>query len=80
VVAVAKIERGNASQVVTIAADFRPSQEIDVHAKVAGYVRTVPVDVGSRVRVGQLLAVLEIPELQDDFRPMPRRSSGPRKR
>ena len=35
-------------------------------AKVAGYVSNIPVDVGSRVRQGQLLAVLEIPEMADD--------------
>jgi RND family efflux transporter MFP subunit len=66
-VAVARVTRGDVSQVVTVAAEFRPYQEIDVHAKVAGYVKTIAVDVGDRVKPGQLLAVLEIPELQDDL-------------
>src|SRR6185437_9019645 len=52
---------------LTIAAEFRPYQEIDVHAKVAGYVKAIAVDVGDHVTAGQLLAVLEIPELQDDL-------------
>jgi RND family efflux transporter MFP subunit len=65
-VAVARVTRGDVSQVLTIAAEFRPFQEIDVHAKVAGYVKSIPVDVGDRVKPGQLLAVLEIPELQDE--------------
>jgi RND family efflux transporter MFP subunit len=38
-----------------------------VHAKVAGYVKTINVDIGDRVSAGQLLAVLEIPELQDEM-------------
>ena len=38
-----------------------------MHAKVAGYVKAIYVDVGDRVSAGQLLAVLEIPELQDDM-------------
>lgn len=67
VVAVAKVTRGSVAQALTIAAEFRPFQEIDVHAKVAGYVKAIRVDVGSRVRAGQLLAVLEIPELQDQL-------------
>ena len=38
-----------------------------MHAKVAGYVKSISVDVGDRVSAGQLLAVLEMPELQDDM-------------
>lgn len=66
-VAVAKIARGDVAQELTIAAEFRPFQEIDVHAKVAGYLKNISVDVGDRVRAGQLLAVLEVPELQDEL-------------
>jgi RND family efflux transporter MFP subunit len=67
-VAVAKIARGNIAQSLTIAAEFHPFQEIEVHAKVAGYVKSIGVDVGDRVKAGQLLAVLEIPELQDEIK------------
>jgi RND family efflux transporter MFP subunit len=34
-----------------------------LHAKVAGYIRRISVDIGDRVRAGQVLAVLEVPEL-----------------
>jgi RND family efflux transporter MFP subunit len=67
-VAVAAAERTDLTETLTLAAEFRPFQEIDVHAKVAGYLKAIYVDVGDRVRAGQLLAVLEIPELQDDAR------------
>jgi RND family efflux transporter MFP subunit len=66
-VSVMKIARGDLSQTLTLAAEFRPYQEIEVHAKVAGYVKSINVDVGDRVRAGQLLAVLEIPELENDI-------------
>ena len=66
-VSVAKVARGDLAQTLTLAAEFRPFQEIEVHAKVAGYVKSINVDVGDRVSAGQLLAVLEIPELQDDM-------------
>jgi len=68
IVAVARAERTDLSETLTLAAEFRPFQEIDVHAKVAGYLKAIYVDVGDRVKAGQLLAVLEIPELQDDVR------------
>jgi RND family efflux transporter MFP subunit len=67
-VAVAKVARADLTQTLSLAAEFRPFQEIDVHAKVAGYVKSIAVDVGDRVKAGQLLAVLEIPELQDEMR------------
>src|SRR5206468_1326561 len=66
-VAVTRIARGDLAQTLTLAAEFRPYQEIEVHAKVAGYLKSISVDVGDRVTAGQLLAVLEIPELQDDM-------------
>ena len=36
-------------------------------AKVAGYVRSIKVDLGDHVREGQVLAELEIPEMTDDI-------------
>ena len=38
-------------------------QSVAVYARVTGFVKTVSVDRGSRVRAGDLLAVLEAPEL-----------------
>jgi RND family efflux transporter MFP subunit len=61
--AVAIAKRGPLSNMLTLAGQFQPYQEIDVHAKVSGYVQHIYVDIGDRVRAGQALAVLEIPEL-----------------
>ena len=61
--AVARVERHNLGNTLTIAGEFKPFQDVDVHAKVAGYIRVINVDVGDHVREGQTLAVLEIPEL-----------------
>lgn len=66
-VAVSKSSRENLSKTLAISAEFRPYQEVEVHAKVAGYVKTIYVDVGDRVSSGQLLASLEIPEFKDDL-------------
>ena len=53
---------------LVLTAEFRPYQEVDVMAKVAGFVKQINVDVGDRVKQGQLLATLEIPEMDDDLR------------
>src|SRR4029079_3416015 len=61
--AVALVKRGPLVNTVTLSGAFRPYQEVDVHAKVAGYIRSIFVDVGDHVKAGQVLAILEVPEL-----------------
>jgi RND family efflux transporter MFP subunit len=63
VAAVVKVSRGKLGAPLTLAGAFKPFQDVDVHAKVAGYIKKIYVDVGSRVNEGQTLAVLEVPEL-----------------
>ena len=66
--AVGIVQRGNISHVLSLAGQFQPYQVIDVHAKVSGYVRRIYVDIGDRVHAGQTLAVLEVPELNAQYR------------
>jgi len=61
--AVVLVEKKPLVNAITLSGEFRPFQEVDVHAKVAGYIRKIYVDVGDRVKAGQTLAVLEVPEL-----------------
>jgi RND family efflux transporter MFP subunit len=67
-VAVAKATTENLSQSLVLTAEFKPYQEVDVMAKVSGYIKEIRVDVGDRVKEGELLATLEIPEMVDDLR------------
>ncbi len=62
-VAVALATRGPIRSSITLSGSFRPYQEVDIHAKVAGYIQHIYVDVGDKVKEKQTLAVLEIPEL-----------------
>lgn len=62
--AVVKVARGNLADSLEIASEFQPFQEVDVYAKVSGYIQKLYVDYGTHVKQGQILAVLEIPELQ----------------
>lgn len=65
--AVVKVTRGNISDSLEIASEFQPFQEVDVYAKVSGYIQKLYVDYGTHVKQGQILAVLEIPELQQQL-------------
>ena len=66
-VAVVKVDREDLYREVTIPAEFRPYEEVELHAKVSGYVSEMKVDFGDRVKAGQLMATLEVPELLDDL-------------
>ena len=63
VAAVVKVERRDLGVAFTLAGAFKPFQDVDLHAKVAGYIKVIYVDVGSHVKEGQTLAILEVPEL-----------------
>ncbi len=65
-VAVAPVQRQDLQRDLVLSAEFRPYQEVDLHAKVAGFLKDITVDVGDRVQAGQLIATLEIPEMVDE--------------
>jgi len=67
IVSVVKTTRADLTSDLVLTAEFEPFQQVDVMAKVAGYIRSIKVDIGDRVREGQLLATLEIPEMEDDL-------------
>ena len=66
-VSAVRVERKDLSGGIELAAEFRPYQEVDVHAKVAGYLKSIAVDVGDRVTQGRVLAVLEVPEFAQEL-------------
>jgi RND family efflux transporter MFP subunit len=66
-VAVIQVQRQAISNSLDLVAEFRPYREIDLMAKVSGYVNRISVDIGDRVRTGSILATLEIPEMNDDL-------------
>ncbi|MGA2579107.1 MAG: efflux RND transporter periplasmic adaptor subunit [Bryobacteraceae bacterium] len=66
-VPVTRAARADLSADVVLTAEFQPFQQVDLMAKVAGYVRSIKVDIGDRVHEGQVLATLEIPEMEDDL-------------
>jgi RND family efflux transporter MFP subunit len=67
-VSVAPATRGALAKTIRLTAEFFPYQEIDVHSKVAGYIQSIPVDIGDRIKEGGLIATLEIPELDQDLK------------
>jgi membrane fusion protein, multidrug efflux system len=66
-VSMARAKRGAISRTVTLPATIRPYEQAVLYAKVAGYLKTIRVDKGDRVRQGELLAEIESPELVADL-------------
>ncbi|MFZ0804075.1 MAG: efflux RND transporter periplasmic adaptor subunit [Terriglobales bacterium] len=63
-VGVTKVVKKTLSRQITLSSELVPFQEIDVYAKESGYVQKLDVDYGTHVKAGQVMATLEIPELQ----------------
>jgi RND family efflux transporter MFP subunit len=67
VVGAVKIHRETVAREKVFDSELRPYQEVELHAKVAGYVESILVDIGDHVKEGQLIAKLEVPEAQSDI-------------
>ena len=63
-VGVVKVIRRDVGRTLTVSSELVPFQEIDVYAKESGFVKDLNVDYGTHVQKDQVLATLEIPELQ----------------
>ncbi len=61
---VAAVKRASITHALSLAGQFQAYQVIDVHPKVSGFIKHIYVDIGDKVREGQMIAVLEVPELQ----------------
>jgi len=63
-VGVTKVVKKSLGTSITLSSELVPFQEIDVYAKESGYVKKLMVDYGTHVKAGQVMAILEIPELE----------------
>ncbi|HEX6823597.1 MAG TPA: efflux RND transporter periplasmic adaptor subunit [Candidatus Sulfotelmatobacter sp.] len=63
-VGVTKVLKKSLGRDITLSSELVPFQEIDVYAKESGYVKQLLVDYGAHVKAGQVMAILEIPELE----------------
>ncbi|HEY8927656.1 MAG TPA: efflux RND transporter periplasmic adaptor subunit [Mucilaginibacter sp.] len=61
------VQKGKLSSSIAIPGELLPYQQVDLYAKVNSYVKKLQVDIGSQVHQGQLLAVLEAPEINSQL-------------
>jgi HlyD family secretion protein len=59
-----KVQRGNLTVNVTATGNLEPTNQVDVGTEVSGTIETVEVDYNGHVKIGQILARLDISKLQ----------------
>ncbi len=60
-------KRGPITRFVTLPGEIKAYQQVTLYAKVAGYLKTITVDKGDRVKEGDLIADIEVPEMLADI-------------
>jgi len=63
-VQVATVDTASPTRSVTLTGDVRPFREATLYAKVSGYLKMVAVDKGDAVHEGEVLGVIEAPEVE----------------
>ena len=66
-VEVVAASQGPSERTITMLADVRANATAILYAKVSGYVKSVAVDRGDRVEAGQVVAVIESPEIDQQY-------------
>jgi RND family efflux transporter MFP subunit len=60
-------ERRTVSRNLSLTATVEPYEQAALYAKVSGYIKSLSADIGDRVTKGQVLATLEVPEVQQQY-------------
>ena len=71
IVSVMRPQRADMVRSIELPGDLVGFYEAALHAKVTGYLKTISVDKGDRVKAGQVLATIEVPELQSNLESSP---------
>jgi len=66
-VVVTRPERGAVERTITLPGDLVGFYQSALYAKVTGYLKSIAVDKGDSVKAGQKLAVIEVPELEEQL-------------
>jgi membrane fusion protein (multidrug efflux system) len=66
-VEVVAASQGPSERTITMLADVRANTTAIMYAKVSGYMKSILVDRGDRVQAGQIIAVIESPEVDQQY-------------
>src|SRR3546814_2793895 len=72
------IETDSVKKTLTFPGELHPNEDAQIRAKVQGYVRKMLVDIGTKVSKGQVLALIEAPELNIRIQELKEKASASR--
>lgn len=52
---------------INLPGELKPFEEVNIYSKIQGFVKEIKVDRGSRVKKGEVLAILDVPEIAQNF-------------
>jgi len=64
---VVRVRRGTVARRLVSNATLEAFEEADLFAKVSGYLKDVRVDIGDHVKQGQVLATVDVPEMEQEL-------------
>src|SRR5213592_3379678 len=67
IVQIVHLRKGEITRNITLPGNVMAYQQATLYAKVAGYLKTITVDKGDRVKEGDLIADIEVPEMLADL-------------
>src|ERR1700674_854388 len=66
-VALAQLQHGNAAQSLILPGHIQPYNKAAIYARVSGYLKSWQQDIGAHVTTGQVLALIEAPDLDQQL-------------
>jgi len=64
---IVKIAKGSLNSAIKLPGQLKPFLVVDIYPKVNGFVKEINVDRGSEVHTGQVLMILEAPEIDEQY-------------
>jgi RND family efflux transporter MFP subunit len=66
-VALANVARGSAEQTLILPGNIQPYNKAAIYARVSGYLKSWQQDIGAHVRAGEVLALIDTPDLDQQL-------------
>lgn len=67
VVEIIRAKKDRPEYLLSLPGELKPYEQVDIFTKAKGFIKKIYVDRGSRVKKGQLLAIVEAPEISQQY-------------
>ncbi len=61
------LKKGKVEKQTSLPGELLPFERVEIHPKITGYIKQLNVDIGSLVKKGQILALIDAPEIESRY-------------